>query len=59
MRDGKITKIRKLKKRTPVIDYLKQQKRFQHVVTGEGSKESLMAIQEQADRTIEKYNLLG
>lgn len=59
MLDGKITKIRKLKKRTPVIDYLKQQKRFQHVVTGEGSKESLMAIQEQADRTIEKYNLLG
>jgi len=59
MLDGKITKIRKLKKRTPVIDYLKQQKRFQHVVTGEGSKQSLMAIQEQADRTIEKYNLLG
>ena len=59
MLDGKITKIRKLKKRTPVIDYLKQQKRFQHVVAGEGSKESLMAIQEQADRTIEKYNLLG
>jgi pyruvate ferredoxin oxidoreductase beta subunit len=59
MLDGKITKIRKLKQRTPVIDYLKQQKRFQHVVAGEGSKESLMAIQEQADRTIEKYNLLG
>jgi pyruvate ferredoxin oxidoreductase beta subunit len=59
MLDGKITKIRKLKKRTPVIDYLKQQKRFQHVVAGEGSKQSLMAIQEQADRTIEKYNLLG
>jgi pyruvate ferredoxin oxidoreductase beta subunit len=59
MLDGKITKIRKLKKRTPVIDYLKQQKRFQHVVTGEGAKQSLMAIQEQADRTIEKYNLLG
>lgn len=59
MLDGKITKIRKLKTRTPVIDYLKQQKRFQHVVAGEGSNESLMAIQEQADRTIEKYNLLG
>jgi pyruvate ferredoxin oxidoreductase beta subunit len=59
MLDGKITKIRKLKKRTPVIDYLKQQKRFQHVVAGEGSEEGLMAIQEQADRTIEKYNLLG
>lgn len=59
MRDGKITKIRKLKKRTPVIEYLKQQKRFQHVVAGEGSNESLMAIQEQADRTIEKYSLLG
>jgi pyruvate ferredoxin oxidoreductase beta subunit len=59
MLDGKITKIRRLKKRTPVIDYLKQQKRFQHVVAGEGSEEGLMAIQEQADRTIEKYNLLG
>jgi len=59
MLNGKITKVKKLRSKVPVIEYLKQQKRFQHLVVKEASNRSVMAIQEQADRNIEKYKLMG
>jgi pyruvate ferredoxin oxidoreductase beta subunit len=58
MVNGKITKVKKLREKVPVIDYLKQQKRFQHLVAQEASTPGLMAIQEQAERNIEKYKLM-
>lgn len=57
MVDGKITKVKKLRGKAAVIEYLKLQKRFQHVTGEHPPQEALMAIQAQADRTIEKYGL--
>jgi len=59
MVDGKITKVKKLRGRVSVMEYLKQQKRFQHVTGEHSSQEPLMAIQAQADRNIEKYGLVS
>ena len=59
MVDGKITKVKKLRTKVPVIEYLKQQKRFQHLVVKEASKESLTAIQEQADQEHRKIQADG
>ncbi len=59
MVDGKIVKVKKLRTKVPVIDYLKQQKRYQHLVASERGQEALRAIQEQADQNISKYGLMG
>jgi pyruvate/2-oxoacid:ferredoxin oxidoreductase beta subunit len=59
MVNGKITKLKKLRGKVPVIEYIKHQKRFQHLVEKEASKESLMAIQEQEDRNSETFKLMG
>jgi pyruvate/2-oxoacid:ferredoxin oxidoreductase beta subunit len=59
MVDGKITKVKRLRTKVPVIEYLKQQKRYQHLVASDLSKETLLAIQEQADQNIAKYGLMG
>jgi pyruvate ferredoxin oxidoreductase beta subunit len=58
MKNGKITSVRKIKKRVPVEDFLKSQKRFKHLFSGDGLQEEIMAIQSLADRNIEKYGLL-
>ncbi len=58
MEAGKITTVRKIKKKIPVEEYLKSQKRFRHLFSGEGSKEEIMMIQALADENIEKYGLL-
>ncbi|MCJ7809265.1 MAG: thiamine pyrophosphate-dependent enzyme [Desulfobulbaceae bacterium] len=59
MEDGKITKVRKLKKKTPVEEYLKSQKRFRHMFSGKGAEEGIKAVQAIADENIEKYGLLN
>jgi pyruvate ferredoxin oxidoreductase beta subunit len=59
MVDGKITKVKKLRTKVPVIEYLKQQKRYQHLVTSDLSQATLQAIQEQADQNIAKYGLMA
>jgi len=64
MEDGKITRIRKIKKKIPVEEYLKTQKRFQHLFSDHRGKEEIKKIQALADSNIEKYglnntNLLG
>ena len=58
MEDGKIIKVRKLKKKTPVEEYLKSQKRFRHMFSGTGAVEEIKAVQALADENIEKYGLL-
>jgi hypothetical protein len=51
--------IKKLRGKVPVIEYMKHQKRFQHLVKKEASKGSLMTIQEQEDGNPETYKLMG
>lgn len=58
MEAGKITKVRKIKTKIPVEEYLKSQKRFRHMFSGHGSEEEIKMIQAVADENIEKYALL-
>ena len=58
MEDGKITGVRKIKKRLPVEEYLKTQGRFKHLFTKGKGSEKVREIQTIADENIEKYGLL-
>lgn len=59
MEAGKISKVRKIKTKIPVEEYLKSQKRFRHMFSGDGSEEQIKTIQAFADENIEKYDLLA
>ena len=58
MEAGKITKVRKIKTKIPVEEYLQSQKRFRHMFSGDGSEQQIKTIQALADENIEKYGLL-
>ncbi|MBW2096722.1 MAG: pyruvate ferredoxin oxidoreductase, partial [Deltaproteobacteria bacterium] len=58
MEDGKISSVRKIKKRIPVEKYLKAQKRFRHLFSSEEGLRAVESIQTYADRNIEKFGLL-
>jgi len=58
MENGRITKVRKIKKRVPVADYLKAQGRFKHLFTMDEGKAEVDKLQTLADGNIEKYGLL-
>jgi pyruvate ferredoxin oxidoreductase beta subunit len=50
-------KVRKLSKRLPVVEYLQHQKRFRHLVDGQGDQAHLALIQSIADNNAEHYGL--
>ncbi len=54
---GEITGVTKIRKRRPVEDYLKLQRRFAHVFN-KGNEHQLEAIQALADKNIKKYGLV-
>ena len=56
--NGTITAVRKIKKKIPVTDYLKEQKRYRHLFTSEQGREELQKLQAVADRTIKRYELM-
>lgn len=58
MEDGRIAKVRKIKKKIQVEDYLKAQRRFRHLFTMDQGQEAMEKIQALADANIEKYGLL-
>jgi len=58
MEDGRVIKVQKIKKRIPVTDYLKPQKRFRHLFAAECQAE-IERLQAIADENIEKYGLMG
>ncbi|TGC07039.1 pyruvate ferredoxin oxidoreductase, partial [Methanolobus halotolerans] len=52
------TKVRKIgKKKQPVEEYLKMQRRFKHLFTMEGGEEEIAKIQAIADKNIEEFGL--
>lgn len=55
---GRVTKARKIKK-IPVEDYLRSQKRFQHLFSGPMGQAAIAELQAHADENIEKYHLAG
>jgi pyruvate ferredoxin oxidoreductase beta subunit len=58
MENGKITSVRKIKKKIPVEEYLKSQRRFRHLVSSDQAPEEVRQLQALADANIEKYGLL-
>ena len=51
-------KVRKLPRRTPVVEYLRMQKRFRHLVEGQGDQAHLAQIQAIADENVIHYGLV-
>jgi len=56
---GEVTAVLKIRKRTPVEDYLKPQKRFAHLFGEQVSVDTIARIQAMADKNIRKYGLLA
>ena len=56
---GAVTSTHKIRRKVPVEEYLKLQKRFAHLFKGDGDKESIALIQRMADANIARFNLLG
>jgi pyruvate ferredoxin oxidoreductase beta subunit len=56
--DGKITSVKKIKKRIPVENYLKAQGRFKHLFAKGQQTEEIKQIQAVADANIQRYGLL-
>ncbi len=55
---GEVTATSKIRRRVPVEEYLRPQRRFAHLFRGNGDPDTLAAIQAVADRNIEMYGLL-
>jgi len=55
---GEVVNVAKIRKRLPVEEYLKPQRRFAHLFAPELNREAIARIQEMADRNIRKYGLL-
>ncbi len=56
--DGELTSVTKIRRRKPVDEYLKLQRRFAHVFKPENASQ-LEALQAIADRNIRKFDLLA
>jgi pyruvate ferredoxin oxidoreductase beta subunit len=55
--NSELTKVRKVKNRKPVEEYLKSQGRFKHLFTMDGGKDEIAKIQAIADWNVEHYGL--
>jgi pyruvate ferredoxin oxidoreductase beta subunit len=56
--EGRIVNVQKIKKKVPVTDYLKAQRRYSHLFVGDQGKAELEYLQEMADRNIERFGLI-
>jgi pyruvate ferredoxin oxidoreductase beta subunit len=56
--DGAITSVSKIRRRVPVERYLRGQKRYAHLFSGEGRPDIVARLQAAADRNIERFGLL-
>ncbi len=54
---GEIVSVSKIRRRRPVEDYLKPQRRFAHLFSPKVNTEAIARIQAMADRNIRKYGL--
>jgi pyruvate ferredoxin oxidoreductase beta subunit len=58
--NGKVIRSNKIRRKVPVEEYLKLQRRFAHLFKkGHEDKDRLAAIQRMADHNIDRFNLLG
>ena len=59
MEDGEITHVRKIKEKVPVVNYLRIQKRFRHLLDDAETEKEIAQIQALADANIQEFGLLG
>jgi pyruvate ferredoxin oxidoreductase beta subunit len=57
LEEGRLTNVRKIKKKIPVEEYLKAQKRFRHLFESSDGKVAVGTIQDIADANIQRYGL--
>ncbi|MDP4013303.1 MAG: thiamine pyrophosphate-dependent enzyme [Candidatus Nanopelagicales bacterium] len=57
-RNGEVVSVSKIRRRVPVDEYLRRQKRYSHLFGDEPATEVIAKIQAAADRNIERYGLL-
>jgi pyruvate ferredoxin oxidoreductase beta subunit len=57
--DGEVTGVSKIRRKTPVEDYLRLQRRYAHLFGDPPRTDVIGAIQERADRNISRFGLLG
>lgn len=55
---GEVTAVSPIRRRVPVEDYLKPQRRFAHLFSPTRDEATLASLQAKADRNIERYGLL-
>lgn len=55
---GEIVSSSPIRRLTPVEEYLRPQKRFAHLFSGEGRPDMIAAIQQRADRFIRRFHLV-
>ncbi len=58
MEKGKITTVRRIKKKVPVAEYLKLQKRFRHLLNDDSGRQKVSQIQAIADANMEEFGLI-
>jgi pyruvate ferredoxin oxidoreductase beta subunit len=56
--NGEVTGVSRIRKRVPVEDYLRPQRRFAHLFAPELRSEVIARIQEIADRNIRRFGLI-
>jgi pyruvate ferredoxin oxidoreductase beta subunit len=57
MENGSLTRVRKIRKKLQVTEYLKAQSRFKHLLQDEGT-EYVKQLQDMADQNITKYAMI-
>jgi pyruvate ferredoxin oxidoreductase beta subunit len=55
---GEVTRVTKIRRRQPVDEYLRPQRRFAHLFGTKGHPEMLAQLQADADRNIRRFGLL-
>ena len=55
---GDVTAVTKIRRRVPVEEYLRPQRRFRHLFEPERREDVIARIQARADRTIQRFGLL-
>ena len=55
---GEVTTTRPIRRRVPVTEYLKPQRRFAHLFKGDAGQEAIQRLQAMCDSNIREYDLL-
>jgi pyruvate ferredoxin oxidoreductase beta subunit len=55
---GEVTRVTKIRRRLPVEEYLRPQRRFAHLFGAKGHPEMIARLQADADRNIRRFGLL-